>query len=63
MSIECETAAIDRWIEPAHELEYTCRKCGHLPDVHDEYGCYAFEANDPNTNSHLGEPCDCGGFE
>jgi hypothetical protein len=55
-----ETAAIDRWIEPATEPVYTCRKCGHEPDVHDEYGCYDL-ITDPQDHDDI--HCDCKGFE
>jgi len=60
-----ESAAIDRWIEPRLEQVYTCRKCGHEPETHDEYGCYA-----PLIYGEYLEPrqddtvfCDCKGFE
>ena len=39
--IGTETAAIDRWIEPAIEPEPACRKCGHELAAHGYQGCIA----------------------
>lgn len=61
--IGSETAAIDRWIEPRMEQQYTCRKCGHEPDTHDEYGCYAIEPEGPMDAMDFTGCCDCKGFE
>jgi hypothetical protein len=54
--IGCETAAIDRWIEPCFEPVWICRKCAHPYEMHDSGGCFEL----------LIEPdgfCECGGFE
>jgi len=61
MSIGCETAAIDRWIEPATEPGYTCRKCGHEAEYHDEFGCGC--PDDGLLSDSADGICPCEGFE
>ena len=46
--IGTETAAIDRWIEPAIEPERLCQRCHHEESLHDRMGCW-FETQDDKS--------------
>ena len=66
IAINHETAAIDRWIEPAFEPEAVCGRCGHEREFHSAAGrrtcSFVFFPPDVCSNAKPAHFCKCLGW-